>query len=85
MLMSVKSHLHGRSIGVAADLDGQSKLSLEDWQSSQLAREDKVEQTPQLCQPILDRGASHNDSVHLHAFTGEKAHSLQFYDLHNLM
>ncbi len=57
-------HLHGGRVGVPSNLDGQGKLCGEDWQRAQLAREHKVKQRPQLGEPILDRGAAHDDSVH---------------------
>lgn len=57
-------HLDLRSIGVAANLDGQGKLGGEHRQRAKLAGEDIVKQGPQLSQPVLDGGATHDDSVH---------------------
>lgn len=39
-------HLHGRRVGIAANLDGQGKLGLEHRERAQLAGEYKVEQRP---------------------------------------
>lgn len=57
-------HLDLGSIGVAANLDGQSKLGGEHRQGAQLAGEDIVKQRPQLSQAVLDGRAAHDDSVH---------------------
>lgn len=38
-------------------------MGLEDWQCAKLSREHKVEERPELRQPILDGGPSHDDPV----------------------
>eukprot|EP00966_Prymnesium_polylepis_P210782 4880974-Prymnesium_polylepis.1 len=56
-------HLEVGRVGIGTGGDGYRKLLLEGGQCAQLAREDKVEERPELRQPVLDGRAREDDAV----------------------